>query len=256
LAFTLNLQGGNPRGCGSHGWINSAFDRLGNLKPRYVKRLEKILDKADAIGMVVILGYFYFGQDEHLKDEQAVIRAVDNVTQWILTKAYHNIIIEISNECDVKKYDHKILRARRVHELIERVHKISGKRLLVSASFGGGTIPLPNVVKTADFLLIHGNNVDEPSQITAMIQQTRKVAGYTPKPILINEDNHFDFSAESCNLRSAVESYVSWGFFDFRMDGEGFESGYQSVPVDWRIGSKRKRAFFAKIKEITGFPHK
>jgi hypothetical protein len=253
LAFTLNLQGGNPRGCGSRGWINSAFDRYGNLKPGYLKRLEKILDKADAIGMVVILGYFYFGQDEQLNDEQAVIRAVDNMTMWIIEKDYRNIIIEISNECDVKRYDHKILRAQRVHELIERVKTISGKRLLVSASFGGGTIPHPNIVETADFLLLHGNNVDDPLQITEMIQLTRRVPGYTPKPIIFNEDNHFDFDAESNNLLSAVGSYASWGFLDFRMAGEGFESGYQSVPVDWRIGSKRKIDFFCKIKEITGY---
>ena len=42
--------------------------------------------------MVVILGYFYFGQDQHLKDEQAIIQAVDNITNWILNKGYRNIV--------------------------------------------------------------------------------------------------------------------------------------------------------------------
>ncbi len=34
----------------------------------------RILDRADELGMVVILGLFYFGQDERLKDEAAVKR--------------------------------------------------------------------------------------------------------------------------------------------------------------------------------------
>ncbi len=97
LAFTLNLQGGSPMSYDNEGWINSAFDLKGNLRPQYIERLERILNKADALGMVVILGYFYFGQDEHLENEAAVIRAVDHITQGLLNKKYHNLLIEINN---------------------------------------------------------------------------------------------------------------------------------------------------------------
>ena len=72
LAFTLNLQGGSPMGYGNKDWINSAFDEKGNLKPDYFQRLDKILKKADELSMIVILGLFYFGQDQNLKDEQAI----------------------------------------------------------------------------------------------------------------------------------------------------------------------------------------
>lgn len=237
LAFTLNLQGGSPSGYGNQrGWINSAFDESGNLRPDYMKRLEKILDKADQLKIVVILGYFYFGQDQHLKNEQAVIRAVDAITNWILKKGYRNIIIEINNECNIQ-YDHKILQPDRIHELIARVQNttMGGYRLLVSTSYGGGFVPLPNVVKTADYILLHGNGVKNPEDITALVRSTRQVAGYTPKPVLFNEDDHFNFDAEKNNFTMAVEGYASWGYFDYRMDKEGFESGYQSVPVDWGI---------------------
>jgi hypothetical protein len=40
--------------------------------------------------------------------------------------------------------------------------------------------------------------------------------------------------------------------FDFRMKGEGFEEGYQSVPVNWGISSARKRGFFNLVAEMTG----
>lgn len=252
LSFTLNLQGGSPLGYGNHGWINSTFDSLGNLREDYLTRLEKILNKSNELGMVVILGYFYFGQDEQLKDEQAVVNAVDNITNWILQKGYKNILIEINNECDVK-YDHTILQPQRVHELIKRVQEISGNKLLVSTSYGGNKIPSSEVIAASDFVLLHGNGVNDPKRIEEMVALVRQSESYSAKPILFNEDNHFDFDKESCNFLSATESYASWGYFDFRMKGEDYTAGFQSVPVDWTISSDRKKAFFNKLKEITGY---
>ncbi|MBK5270389.1 MAG: hypothetical protein JJE22_05170, partial [Bacteroidia bacterium] len=130
LAFTLNLQGGSPTGYGnSQPCINSAFAADGSLDKNYMDRLERILNKADELGMVVILGYFYFGQDQHLTDEKAVIAATQNATHWVLDKGYRNVLIEVDNECDLNgnrsfsegPYNHPILGAKRVDELITLV---------------------------------------------------------------------------------------------------------------------------------------
>jgi len=62
LAFTLNMQGGSPQGySSSQPWYNSAYFEDGRLREDYLERLEKILDRADELGMVPILGLFYFG---------------------------------------------------------------------------------------------------------------------------------------------------------------------------------------------------
>lgn len=252
LAITLNLQGGSPRGYSNdQPWHNSAFTATGELRPQYMKRLEMILDRADDLGMVAILGLFYFGQDQRLQDEKAVERGLDRAVDWVLDKGYRNVLIEVNNECNVR-YDHAVLRPQRVHELIQRVRdrQRSGQRLLVGTSYGGGTIPGANVVKTSDFLLLHGNGVKEPKRITAMIGQTRQVDGYRPMPILFNEDDHFDFDKPINNFVAAVNSYASWGYFDYRMRDEGHGAGFQSVPVDWRLSSPRKQAFFRLLKEI------
>ncbi len=71
-------------------------------------------------------------------------------------------------------------------------------------------------------------------------------------PILFNEDDHFDFDKPRNNFIAAVSQYASWGYFDFRMKGEGFDEGYQSVPVNWGISSARKRGFFQLLREMTG----
>jgi hypothetical protein len=253
LAFTLNLQGGSPTGYSNKEWINTAFDSSGNLRKAYINRLERIINKADRLGMVVILGYFYFGQDQHLKNEKAVLNAVDNATSWLLNKGYRNVLIEVNNECNIS-YDHPILQPSRVHELINRIksRERKGYRLLVSTSYGGNTLPLANVVQSSDFLLLHGNGVSDPARIGEMVTLTKKVDGYKPMPVLFNEDDHYDFEKPVNNCISAVKEHASWGFFDYRRKDEGFNEGYQSVPVNWRISSERKKGFFLLLKEMTG----
>lgn len=263
LAFTLNIQGGSPTGYGNKGWINPGFHKDGRPMEAYFSRLEKILDKADELGMVVILGIFYFGQDEQLENEHAVINAVQSTVNWLFSKEYRNVIIEIANECDVKAYDHAILKPDRIHELIGLVKNMkspdTGYRYPVSVSYGGHSIPRTNVVQCADFLLLHGNGVDDPAEITRMVEATRQVEGYRPMPVLFNEDDHYNFDQPVNNMLSAMKARASWGYFDFRKRGEtlkkddpAFCEGYQSVPVDWGIHSQRKKDFFGLLSKISG----
>jgi len=124
LAVTVNFQGGNPQGYNrGQPWENNAFTPEGEIRPAYMSRMERVLDRANELGMVVILGVFYFGQDQRLKNEAAVIRALDEVVSWLLVKDYHNVLLEVNNECNVKKYVHEILMPDRVSELIERVRE-------------------------------------------------------------------------------------------------------------------------------------
>lgn len=260
LGFTLNLQGGSPQGYSKdQPWHNSAFKSDGTLDNAYLSRLEKILDTADDLGMAVVLGYFYFGQDQRLEGEHAVVQAVQNATDWLLARGYTNVLLEIGNEVDNRAYNQDILRAHRCHELVDLVKRIStGKvaspagRLLVSASMCGNVIPPDNIVAVSDFLLIHGNGVSEPDRIREMADICRSLTSYRGQPIVFNEDDHFKFEADDNNMLAAIDRYASWGYFDYRMAGEGFEQGYQSVPVNWRISSQRKRGFFTLLSTITG----
>jgi len=252
LAFTINLQGGSPRGyVSAQPWHNSAFKEGGSLRSDYTARLEPILDRADELGIVVILGYFYFGQDQRLRDEAAVLLASDNATRWIFDHGWRNVLVEINNECNVR-YTHPILQPARVHELIQRVQAVQhdNRRLLVSASYGGGAIPRQNVVRTADFLLLHGNGVSDPNRIGEMVRQTRAVPGYTAKPILFNEDDHYDFEKPENNFTVAVAAYASWGLYD--QGTNNYVDGFQSPPVNWRINTWRKQGFFALVSDMTG----
>ena len=251
LAFTINLQGGSPEGYSkSQPWENSAIDPEGNLRPAYMDRLALILDRADQLGMVVIVGYFYFGQAQRVKDEEAVRRATVNATKWLLDRGYRNILVEVDNESNVG-YRHEILKPARVHELIELVKSTGNRRRLpASTSYGGGRPATSNVIKASDFLLLHGNGPDNPARIREMIQQTRNVEGYRPMPVLINEDDHFRFSEPENHMMTALSEYVSWGYFD--PGKNDYVNGYQCPPVNWSINTDLKKEFFATVKEVTG----
>jgi hypothetical protein len=255
LAFTINLQGGSPEGYSKHQpWINNSYTVSGELRPEFMCRLDKILKKSDELGMITILGLFYFGQDENLADEVAVKNAVNNAVSWVLNKGYKNVIIEIANESDNASYQREIIQKPRIPELINLAKSIvkDGKRLQIGTSFNGNQLPSDEVVKVSDFVLIHGNGVKEPERIIEMVDQTRALPSYRPMPIVFNEDDHYDFDKDMNNMIAAFSRHASWGFFDFRRKGESFEEGYQSVPVDWGINSDRKKAFFNILKEITG----
>ncbi len=262
LAVTLNLQGGSPQGYSKdQPWHNSAFKSDGSLDDNYMKRLDRILKEADNLGMVVILGYFYFGQDQRLENEASVIQAVKNATQWIVDKGYENVMIEINNECDINDipeykgdpYNHAILGSKRVHELILVAKSITknGKRLLVSTSFKGGALPTDNVLEVNDMVLVHGNSVKKPERIKEMVQIIRQNPKYKGQPIVFNEDDHFDFDKPMNNFIAATSQHASWGYFDFRAKGEDFNEGFQSMPANWQISSPRKKAFFDLLKKMS-----
>ncbi len=59
----------------------------------------------------------------------------------------------------------------------------------MGTSYGGGTVPLTNVVKVSDFILVHGNGVSDTNRIREMVREARQVPGYRKMPILFNEDD-------------------------------------------------------------------
>jgi hypothetical protein len=260
LSFTVNLQGGSPEGYSQQQpWHNSAFEADGGLRDDYLARLETILDTADEVGMAPIVGLFYFGQDRRLSDEQAVVRATEHVTDWLLDQGYTHVLVEIGNEVDLPRYTHDIIQTPRCHELIERVQKRStdkvdtpAGRLLVSSSMRGNALPPDNVVAVADFLLLHGNHVSATARVRQMVDQCRQLPGYRGQPILFNEDDHFGFDANDNHMLAALSRYASWGYFDYRQPGEDYHEGFQSLPVDWTISSPRKRGFFDLLAQVTG----
>jgi len=199
----------------------------------------RVLAEADGLGMVAIVGLFYFQQDGLLADESAVVRAVDGVVDWLLATGHENLLIEINNECNIH-YDHPILQEQRVHELIERVKSTSrsGRRLLVSTSGGGGWLPSDAILRVADFVLVHGNGCNAQGH-RRMIEQIRAnpVFAERPMPIVFNEAH-----PDSSCLLTCAEFGASWGYSDGGRSN--YRDGFQSPPTNWSINTFFKKRFF------------
>jgi hypothetical protein len=291
-AITVNFQGGSPLGYyraeragevvsrvrrrhpaatpeqiwsglpgpASQPWDAGGFDAAGRIRASHAARLARVIRAADANGLVVILGLFYFGQDERLAGEAAVRRAVEDACGFVLASRAGNVVIEINNECDVPRYEHAVLTPGRVHELLELARAVTdrGRRLLVGTSFTARSLPPDAVVRVSDFVLLHGNGVESPAQIARLVDSVRGIATYRPMPVLFTEDDHFDFDRPDNNFLAALSRGAGWGYFDPGQAAGGgqawgdYRNGYQNPPIDWGLGTARKRAFFDLLAAVTG----
>jgi hypothetical protein len=170
----------------------------------------------------------------------------------VIGRGYRNVMIEIANECNI--HYESIIKSTRIHELIEWARAI-GRALRpelpppVGTSFVGRSIPSDNVIEVSDFLLLHGNGTDL-AWLPEQIRLTRSRAVYRGQPVVCNEDDHFDFEKDANHMVYAVREGVSWGYFDPGISN--YRDGYQCPPVQWGINTQLKRAFFAKLKDMTG----
>ncbi|MEM6821436.1 MAG: hypothetical protein AAF558_05790 [Verrucomicrobiota bacterium] len=267
LAVTVGLQGGGSiyRNQIYQEYLNSAFTSDGELKPAYFDRLDRVIQKCDELGMIVIVNYFYFIQARKLSFA-AIKTAAEKTTEYLLSKNYENVLIDVANE-SAPFWNYPELEPERIHVLIDLVKNITsnGKRLYVGCSrVGGSNLPhFPQWMEVEDFNLPHGNSTTA-DEIRHKVRLLRDTPEYRkrPRPILFNEDSVF---VE--NLQAAAEEFASWGFYcqgygsnyqdryDWTKHGRESEyeklSGFQTLPVNWRINTENKRAFFHELKAMT-----
>jgi hypothetical protein len=258
LAFTVNLQGGGPTD-GNFGDIaptqpedNTAFDPQGALKPAYARRLEKVIAAADRAGMVVIVGLYYFGQDERVQvtpDNRYIKRGIENAIGFLKSLPYRNVLIEINNETSDSGYGHSILKASGVVDAVLLAKKAAEGEFPVSMSWSGGIQPRGSradaALRAADYLMIHTNG-ETPEQVHESIAAFRRWAGYD-RPLMINEDG-----VSTMNLYAAVEEHAGWGFYD--QGWNNYRDGFQSPPTNWTINTPVKWVFFEQVARLTGSP--
>lgn len=265
LAVTVGLQGGGaifePEV--NETYVNSAFTPEGELKPAFFNRLSRVLRAADDVGMVVIVNFFYWKQVAKMPSDQAVLDATARATEWLLKSGFRNVLVDVCNE-SARFWKRPLCEPENVHRLIEVAQSttLDGRRLLVGVSTAGGPqLPSGRWREIEDFHMPHGNGCT-PEALTAKLAALKDSAEYraNPRPVVVNEDG-----VAVQNLEAAVSAGSSWGFYcqgygsDYgpwkgRPREARFEelSGFQTVPVNWSINTPVKRAFFDKVREMTG----
>jgi hypothetical protein len=273
LALTVNFQGGGAiyRPEVYDHYDNNGFTPAGELKPAYADRMGRVLSHADELGMVVIVGLFYWKHVQKLADEAAVWHAATNALDFLAATAHRNILVEIANETDISGFGHAILLPEEAHHMIDALRQRHPQFLYSTSQVGanpetGRGIPPPSLVEAVDYVFLHGNGCD-PARLEQAIHMVQAIPAFqrNPKPLIINED-----SPGLPNLEVAWRNDVSWGYYDqgFGSDWKGDRwvpyhtqereqeysslSGFQTPPVNWGINTEHKRAFFGRVAEITG----
>jgi hypothetical protein len=258
LAFTVNLQGGGPPD-GNYGervslqpHNNSGFDLEGHLKPAYAGRLRRVIAEADRLGMVAIVGFFYFGQNERIQtalDDRYVRQAILEGCRFLKDLPHRNILIEINNETSTAGYKHHILQPDGALDAVLLAQETVGRQIPVSMSWSGGIMPRGSrgeaAMRAVDYVMFHTNG-QTPEQVHQSIQAMRRWLGYS-RPVMINEDGVSTF-----NLHAAVQEHAGWGYYDNGLDN--YRDGFQAPPVNWRINTPLKWLFFEQVARLTGSP--
>jgi len=276
LALTVNWQGGGPLYVPEiyEAYDNNGFTRDGEVLPQYAQRMAQVLTCADACGMVVIVGLFYWVSLRRMAAPDAIWRAACNALDWLADTGHRNILVEVANEVDVI-YDRTgldMFRPSHVHETVARL-KAHRPETLISTSGGGADVasgrgmPTNDLVAVSDYVLLHGNGT-RPEQLEAAIRAVRALPAYRqrPVPVVINED-----SPAVGNLDAAWRNYASWGYYDQGFEGQADDpyadyvsrprrsagplsalNGFQTPPVNWEINTPFKHAFFDRVAQITG----
>jgi hypothetical protein len=217
LAFTVNLQGGDP---GYEGALNSAFASDGTLRGSYIARAAQIIEACDAAGLVVILGCLSPNQDQHLEDSAAIREAVVGTAAWVHSRGYKNVLLEVADDHLQAGYDHEKLHDPTLVASLIRAAREAAPGLLISASGAPNGRVNHLVAGASDFLLLHFHRV--PSE--QVFRRSASAAKHV-KALVCNADAKTGEAAVS-TLESAVQALCSWGYANpknerhpFRFDG-------------------------------------
>jgi len=220
-AFTVGFQGGGPCFTIDNRTIdNNPFGEDGyRLDAAYANRMDRLIRAADALGMVVIVSYFYGDQTRTLRDGRAVRNAVTTASRWLKEGGYTNVIIEVANEHDINPFkQHPLLYyPEGVATLIDLARTESGG-LPVGCSPSGGKL-FQEVAEASDVILIHGNGCSR-QRLYNLIKTAR--SWQLNRPILCNED-----SQAIGQLEVAYKTYTSWGYYN--------NMTKQEPPADWSV---------------------
>lgn len=227
-AFTVSLQGGYP---GYEGARNSAFRPDGSLDGDYLSRVARVIERADALGAVVILSLFYQRQDQVLRNEQAVRTGVVKAVDWVRQRGYRNIILEVVNEYGHSGFNHAVLRSDAGVAGLIRLARQRHSSLPVSASTRGNGRTTPEVAKASDLILVHFNQL-ATSDIASRVRALRNA--HPDKPIVCNEDDRTG-SAAAAALTASVEAGGSYGLMVERVN--------QHYPFDFDGRSDDPKAY-------------
>jgi len=242
----------------SAGTLVSAFQPDGSLKNDWMERLETLLRAADERGLIVVVIYFYQGQDEVFEDQQAILNAARNATQWLIEKDFRNVIIDVADAWDVEMgdWDHGRFISRNVASLIQYVREQfndAAYLLPIGASSGDGMSYPSSLAQVSDVVLLHGNEQSAGEKLARL----REYQDYGRPVLIVDDDNgrssrSADLARERASADAVFRSGAGWSYTPWG-SAQRFPFTYQPAETsafeDGEPLAQRETAYFRAILE-------
>ena len=237
-AITVGLQGGGPIYTYEDWSVidTGACSKDGkSLTEGCKRRLMKVLQACDDLGILVIVSFLYQAQEHLFENGVAMMEAVRTASQFLRDSGYENIIIEVANEHDVGNFGKHplICSGEGMASLIQLAREWSGGKFAVGAS-GGGGVCKEEVIACSDCILIHGNTLRR-QELYDFIRRIREKEPV--KPIICNEDSQM-FG----QLSVSYATHTSWGYYN------NFTK--QEPPANWHITAGEDAFFARRLKNM------
>ncbi|MCC5806944.1 MAG: hypothetical protein JJU00_11515 [Opitutales bacterium] len=239
-AFTVGFQGGGPvYTIPNPGIDNNPFGEDGKrIDPKYLARMDRLIRAADALGMVVIVSYFYNGQAQRMRDGRAFRDATITASRFLKENGYTNVMIEVANENEIGQFRTRpVISNEESMVLLMDLARTESGGMPVGCSGGGGTA-FPQIVKASDVVLIHGNGLSRQCYYN-LIHRVQSLA--PGRPVLCNEDSH-----AIGQLKVAYATGTSWGYYN--------NFSKQEPPTNWGVLPGDDQFFAHRMAEGIGIP--
>lgn len=237
--ITVGFQGGGPcftvenKTITNHPYIRTESGMI--IDAKYKDRMLRIIEAADALGMIVIVSCFYPGQVDHFEDSYEITESMKAVCEMINQSGYRNLIVEICNEYNLCKKHSMIGSSEGMATLIRIAQETLVNKVPVGSSLTGGACS-EEVSRASDVVLIHGNGCSRQDYYY-LVQRAKKAS--QGKPILCNED-----SQSIGNMVVSMKLGVGWGYYN--------NLTKQEPPTDWQITEGEDQYFTDRMARLLG----
>ena len=271
--IVVSLQGGDPgysvtangvrRGPSADlgeksGSLVSAYNADGTLKPRWLARLDKLIQAADRQGLIVCLVLFQEDQDEALASPEAVAAAAGNVARHLIELNARNVIVDVADAWDEPegRWDHRRFIPRYIEFLIRLVREQfqhTDFSLPIGASSGSGMLYPMSLARLCDVVLLQGDGRSAADKLA----RSRQFKQYGRPVLMVSDSNGQQGTPDELELeRSIAEAYLhgasGWSYVPART-ANLFPFVY-SLPDTSNVeaslpASKRHRAYYRAVLE-------
>lgn len=223
--IVVGMQGGDPGYSGTEngvtrgpsadlgeksGALVSAYNPDGSLKPKWLDRLNKLIQAANSQGLVVCLVLFQQDQDEALASPESIVAAAANVARHLIERNARNVIVDVADAWDEPegRWDHRRFIPRYIEFLIRTVREQfqhADFSLPIGASSGSGMLYPMSLARLCDIVLLQGDGRSAADKLA----RSRQFKQYGRPVLMVSDSNGSRATlAELERERSIAEAYL------------------------------------------------